>query len=109
MPLPAREMWPGNGTRAKPPADGRLWFDKWTCGGGRLSDLPSTATLRIADSWAPIPFNRRQSDNVKPSLPGTIDLHVQIGRLQLPSPRVVASGTFGYAREMASLVNLSRL
>ena len=41
--------------------------------------------------------------------PATIDLSVQLGRLHLPNPIMVASGTFGYAREMASLVDLSRL
>jgi dihydroorotate dehydrogenase (NAD+) catalytic subunit len=38
-----------------------------------------------------------------------IDLSVQLGRLRLPNPILVASGTFGYAREMQSLVDLSRL
>ena len=38
-----------------------------------------------------------------------IDLSVDIGRLKLPNPILVASGTFGYAREMESLVDLSRL
>lgn len=38
-----------------------------------------------------------------------IDLSVQLGRLQLPNPILVASGTFGYAREMAGLVDLTRL
>ena len=38
-----------------------------------------------------------------------VDLSVSIGRLQLPNPILVASGTFGYAREMANLVDLSRL
>ena len=37
------------------------------------------------------------------------DLAVSIGRLRLPNPVLVASGTFGYAREMKSLVDLSRL
>lgn len=37
------------------------------------------------------------------------DLTVQIGRLRLPNPILVASGTFGYAREMEKLVDLSRL
>jgi dihydroorotate dehydrogenase (NAD+) catalytic subunit len=32
-----------------------------------------------------------------------------LGRLQLPNPILVASGTFGYAREMAALVDLGRL
>lgn len=39
----------------------------------------------------------------------TIDLSVQLGRLKLANPILVASGTFGYAREMESLVDLSRL
>jgi dihydroorotate dehydrogenase (NAD+) catalytic subunit len=38
-----------------------------------------------------------------------IELAVQLGRLRLPNPILVASGTFGYAREMAGLVDLSRL
>lgn len=37
------------------------------------------------------------------------DLRVQLGRLALPNPIVAASGTFGYAREMERLVDLSRL
>ena len=32
-----------------------------------------------------------------------------MGRLALPNPILVASGTFGYAREMQRLVDLSRL
>ncbi|MGV3607487.1 MAG: dihydroorotate dehydrogenase [Planctomycetaceae bacterium] len=42
------------------------------------------------------------------SLPA-IDLRVQLGRLQLRNPILTASGTFGYAREMESLVNFSTL
>jgi dihydroorotate dehydrogenase (NAD+) catalytic subunit len=38
-----------------------------------------------------------------------IDLSVRLGRLRLPNPIIVASGTFGYAREMAGLVDLNRL
>jgi dihydroorotate dehydrogenase (NAD+) catalytic subunit len=38
-----------------------------------------------------------------------VDLRVQLGRLALPNPVLVASGTFGYAREMESLVDVSRL
>lgn len=41
--------------------------------------------------------------------PADIDLHVSLGRLRLANPIVVASGTFGYAREMAGLVDLARL
>ena len=38
-----------------------------------------------------------------------IDLRVQLGRLGLANPIAVASGTFGYAREMAGMVDLARL
>lgn len=38
-----------------------------------------------------------------------VDLQVKLGRLTLPNPILVASGTFGYAREMQALVDLSRL
>lgn len=38
-----------------------------------------------------------------------IDLSVSLGRLRLRNPILVASGTFGYAREMASIVDLPRL
>jgi dihydroorotate dehydrogenase (NAD+) catalytic subunit len=38
-----------------------------------------------------------------------VDLRVRLGRLSLANPILVASGTFGYAREMAGLVDLSRL
>jgi dihydroorotate dehydrogenase (NAD+) catalytic subunit len=37
------------------------------------------------------------------------DLNVQLGRLQLPNPILVASGTFGYAREMAGVVDFAKL
>jgi dihydroorotate dehydrogenase (NAD+) catalytic subunit len=40
---------------------------------------------------------------------GTVDLSVTLGRLRLPNPILVASGTFGYGREMAGFVDLSRL
>lgn len=38
-----------------------------------------------------------------------VDLTVQLGRLHLRNPIMVASGTFGYAREMQSLVKLDTL
>ncbi|MBN1911161.1 MAG: dihydroorotate dehydrogenase [Pirellulales bacterium] len=38
-----------------------------------------------------------------------VSLEVQLGRLRLANPIMVASGTFGYAREMAGLVDLARL
>jgi dihydroorotate dehydrogenase (NAD+) catalytic subunit len=37
------------------------------------------------------------------------DLSVMIGRLRLSNPILVASGTFGYAREMAGCVDFARL
>src|SRR5688500_14042699 len=45
---------------------------------------------------------------VSTSLP-PIDLSVQLGRLRLPNPILVASGTFGYAREMEGFVDVRRL
>jgi dihydroorotate dehydrogenase (NAD+) catalytic subunit len=38
-----------------------------------------------------------------------MDLSVTIGRLQLRNPILVASGTFGYAHEMAGVVDFARL
>lgn len=38
-----------------------------------------------------------------------VDLSVSLGRLRLANPVMVASGTFGYAREMERLVDLGRL
>ena len=37
------------------------------------------------------------------------DLSVTLNRLQLPNPILVASGTFGYAREMENIVDLDRI
>lgn len=38
-----------------------------------------------------------------------LSLAVKLGRLRLPNPILVASGTFGYAREMEGLVDIGRL
>src|SRR5881394_3383563 len=38
-----------------------------------------------------------------------MDLTVTLGRLALKNPILVASGTFGYAREMAGVVDFARL
>src|SRR5262245_47244204 len=38
-----------------------------------------------------------------------MDLSVTLGRLSLRNPILVASGTFGYAREMAGLVDFAKL
>jgi len=37
------------------------------------------------------------------------DLTVHLGRLQLDNPILVASGTFGYAKEMEAMVDFSKL
>jgi len=42
-------------------------------------------------------------------VPVPVDLSIQLGRLQLANPILVASGTFGYAREMERVVELRRL
>ena len=44
----------------------------------------------------------------QPATPA-IPLNVSLGRLRLPNPIMVASGTFGYGREMTGFVNLARL
>ena len=41
--------------------------------------------------------------------PSDVQLDVHLGRLHLANPITVASGTFGYAREMGGLVDLTRL
>src|SRR5438445_8963953 len=38
-----------------------------------------------------------------------MDLSVSLGRLNLKNPILVASGTFGYAREMAGVVDFAKL
>src|SRR6202790_2572959 len=38
-----------------------------------------------------------------------VDLSVTLGRLHLRNPILVASGTFGYAREMVGVVDFARL
>ena len=44
-----------------------------------------------------------------PTSPAEIQLDVRLGRLHLANPITVASGTFGYAREMAGMVDMARL
>lgn len=39
----------------------------------------------------------------------SVELAVQLGRLSLPNPVLVASGTFGYAKEIAGIVDLAKL
>ncbi len=45
----------------------------------------------------------------QPSSTSAPDLSVSLGRLRLPNPILVASGTFGYGREMVGFVDLRRL
>ena len=51
----------------------------------------------------------RPASEGSPVEPPQVDLAVTIGSLRLPNPILVASGTFGYAREMAGYVDLARL
>jgi dihydroorotate dehydrogenase (NAD+) catalytic subunit len=44
-----------------------------------------------------------------PVNPADVRLDVQLGRLRLANPVMVASGTFGYGREMTGLVDVARL
>ncbi|MBM3955706.1 MAG: dihydroorotate dehydrogenase [Planctomycetes bacterium] len=44
-----------------------------------------------------------------PPAASAVDLGVALGRLRLPNPILVASGTFGYGRELAALVDQARL
>ncbi len=44
-----------------------------------------------------------------PTEPPALDLSVRLGRLSLKNPVLVASGTFGYVREMSGFVRLDRL
>jgi dihydroorotate dehydrogenase (NAD+) catalytic subunit len=39
----------------------------------------------------------------------SVDLSIELGRLRLSNPVLVASGTFGYAREMEKIVDCTRL
>jgi dihydroorotate dehydrogenase (NAD+) catalytic subunit len=43
------------------------------------------------------------------TVPGAVDLSVNVGALRLSNPIIAASGTFGYGVEFAHLVNLNRL
>jgi len=60
--------------------------------------------IRIRNPTLPIPNCTLLSPLSPP-----IGLSIRLGRLSLPNPILVASGTFGYAREMAGFVDLKRL
>lgn len=58
------------------------------------------------------PVFARRSMSHFPASPAprpAVDLTVNLGRLRLPNPILVASGTFGYGREMAGFIDLKRL
>jgi dihydroorotate dehydrogenase (NAD+) catalytic subunit len=51
----------------------------------------------------------QSSSNASGANNDRLDLRVSLGRLRLKNPILVASGTFGYAREMEKIVDLGRL
>ena len=53
--------------------------------------------------------SRVQSPKSKTPMADGVNLSVQIGRLTLPNPVMVASGTFGYGVEYAQLLDLNQL
>ncbi len=81
--------------------------------GGLPLDWPHwKLTVRMLACCIPSLVRLRTSDErlatTTPSHPD-VDLQVRLGRLALANPILVASGTFGYAREMEQLVDLTRL
>ncbi len=58
--------------------------------------------------WIIVVALRLPTDPMPPTS-ADVRLNVQLGRLRLANPIMVASGTFGYGREMAGLVDVSRL
>jgi dihydroorotate dehydrogenase (NAD+) catalytic subunit len=66
---------------------------------------PALTTRTIV---AGTPQPRKRMMNV-PAKNSDVDLSVRLGRLELANPILVASGTFGYAREMEHLVDLRQL
>ncbi len=80
------------------------------CPNGKESLDFAIPGLRCGDCLLPGP-QAGQSTTGRAELvnASSVDLSVQLGRLRLANPIMVASGTFGYAREMAGLVDLGRL
>jgi dihydroorotate dehydrogenase (NAD+) catalytic subunit len=62
----------------------------------------ANAFVSATQSDAPLPASKHVPVS-------NVDLAVQLGRLRLANPILVASGTFGYAREMEGIVDLARL
>lgn len=83
---------------------------------GRPSSLRNTGLgLDLFSRHVPICLARKvtmpevSAAKLPPASPLQVELQVNLGRLQFSNPILVASGTFGYAREMEALVDLSRL
>ena len=77
-------------------------------------DKSSVARALVKEIDARLIRNADPADNLsrKPiemTTTQTVDLTTTLGRLTLPNPIMVASGTFGYAREMEKIVDVSRL
>ena len=53
--------------------------------------------------------NYGRSIEIKKQQLAALDLSVSLGPLHLKNPVLVASGTFGYAREMAGIVDFAKL
>lgn len=62
----------------------------------------------ISVSTSPTPSSER-AEASKIATAHDVDLSVKLGRLELSNPVLVASGTFGYAKEMEGIVPLERL
>ena len=73
----------------------------------RYTQGPATARLVAADKRHPPRVAMPDTAHTSPTAP--VDLTVTLGRLRIPNPIMVASGTFGYAGEMAGFVPLERL
>ena len=74
-----------------------------------LIPRPVPAFLPVPACPVPLPQPMTNVPAASPPDGGSIDLSVQLGRLRLPNPILVASGTFGYAKEMVDFVDLHRL
>lgn len=54
-------------------------------------------------------MSRLRDKILQVTVPGSVDLSVNLGALRLSNPIIAASGTFGYGVEFAHLVDLNRL
>jgi len=73
----------------------------------RKTAAPGSAA---ADQWtAPLAARVNRLAAEIGMLSKTVDLHTNLGGLKLPSPVLVASGTFGFGREYGALLPLSLL